>query len=98
MGDTLYKEPPQVIVPKFAFLELDFHDNITYYKKMDLALTKVVDSAKQKEIIYESLADPIMHHWQTSESVLSLKNLVIITLSVVSLMTIIAVIVLAIKV
>ena len=97
-GDTVYESPPNVILPDFKFLQHDFHKVVTNDERIDLDLAKVANNAKQKEMIYENLAEPIIHHWHHSQNIFSWTNILLIVTSTLAVVSIIAFILLLIKV
>lgn len=59
-GDTSFLDPIHVNLPDFILYSHDYNQFLAAYQKAHLNLTKMVQVAKKDQIIFKSLAEPLL--------------------------------------
>ena len=75
-GNTYFKNPMDINVPKFNLVEHKFSNMVAKDQKYQLNLKKMAEAAKNNEKIYQDLTDPIYSgEWLPLDDHLNLQNL-----------------------
>lgn len=60
LGDTTFLDPIQVNLPDFKIYSHDYNQFLAEDQKVHLNLTKMVNVAKKDQVIFKSLAEPLL--------------------------------------